>query len=144
MHLDQVPAWLVVNLDRPRASSPRPPPTRLYHTAPQNPPPLFFSHRFGVGLQAMPLEDERVRMLREAGAVLVKHFEGQVAELVRRCGGSARDLVAMVTMYFPGFRDASVYGGRQVFFYKRAQIFVGDLWGSFGGAGLGAFDDIER
>lgn len=32
---------------------------------------------------------------------------------------------------------------RQVFFYKRAQIFVGDVWGAFGGQGLGAFDDIH-
>lgn len=30
----------------------------------------------------------------------------------------------------------------QVFFYKRAQIFVGDLYGAFGGEGLGHFEDI--
>ncbi len=34
--------------------------------------------------------------------------------------------------------------GRQVFLYKRAQIFVADVWGAFGGAGLGAFSDIGR
>ncbi len=34
--------------------------------------------------------------------------------------------------------------GHQVFLYKRAQIFVGDLWGAFKGGGLGAFDDIDR
>ena len=34
--------------------------------------------------------------------------------------------------------------GRQVFLYKRAQIFAGDLWGAFGGVGLGAFDDVDR
>ncbi len=33
--------------------------------------------------------------------------------------------------------------GRQVFFYKRAQIFVGDVWGAFAGQGLGRFDDIH-
>jgi hypothetical protein len=32
---------------------------------------------------------------------------------------------------------------RKVFFYKRAQIFVGDLFGAFGGAGLGSFNDIQ-
>jgi hypothetical protein len=31
-----------------------------------------------------------------------------------------------------------------VFFYKRAQIFVGDLFGAFGGQGLGAFHDIDQ
>lgn len=34
--------------------------------------------------------------------------------------------------------------GRQLFFYKRAQIFVGDLWGAFRGQGLGAFSDIDQ
>ncbi len=31
----------------------------------------------------------------------------------------------------------------QVFFYKRAQIFVGDVYGAFQGKGLGAFRDME-
>lgn len=30
----------------------------------------------------------------------------------------------------------------QVFFYKRAQIFVGDVYGALGGQGLGAFHDM--
>lgn len=31
-----------------------------------------------------------------------------------------------------------------MFLYKRAQIFVADMWGAFGGARLGAFADIGR
>ena len=31
-----------------------------------------------------------------------------------------------------------------MFFYKRAQIFCGDLWGAFRGQGLGAFHDISQ
>jgi hypothetical protein len=31
-----------------------------------------------------------------------------------------------------------------VFFYKRAQIFVGDVYGAFGGKGLGCFHDIDQ
>lgn len=34
--------------------------------------------------------------------------------------------------------------GRHIFLYKRAQIFVADVWGAFGGAGLGAFHDLHR
>lgn len=30
-----------------------------------------------------------------------------------------------------------------MFFYKRAQIFIADVWGGFKGQGLGAFDDID-
>lgn len=47
-------------------------------------------------------------------------------------------------MTFPGFRDHSIYKGRQVFFYKRAQICVADIYGSFGGKGLGEFEDIDH
>lgn len=32
--------------------------------------------------------------------------------------------------------------GHQVCFYKRAQIFVADVWGAFGGQGAGAFSDV--
>lgn len=31
-----------------------------------------------------------------------------------------------------------------MFFYKRAQIFVGDLWGAYRGQGLGEFHDIDK
>lgn len=41
-----------------------------------------------------------------------------------------------------GFRDHTVYKGRQVFLYKRAQIFAADLWGAFKGKGYGEFNDM--
>lgn len=43
---------------------------------------------------------------------------------------------------YVGFRDHSLYKGRQVFLYKRAQIFASDLWGAFKGQGYGEFYDI--
>lgn len=33
-------------------------------------------------------------------------------------------------MEFSGFRDEAIYNGQQIFFYKRAQILVGDLYGA--------------
>jgi hypothetical protein len=32
----------------------------------------------------------------------------------------------------------------QVFFYKRAQIFVADVYGAFAGEGIGSFGDIDQ
>lgn len=55
---------------------------------------------------------------------------------------SAVKLVALITNHFPGFRDHTIYKGRQVFLYKRAQILVADLWGAFKGEGYGEFNDI--
>lgn len=90
----------------------------------------------------LPLEDERVRLLREVGLELEKNFEGKASNLVASCGKSAEKLVTLVTRHFPGFRDHSVYKGHQVFLYKRAQIFVADLWGAFKGKSYGEFNDI--
>lgn len=90
----------------------------------------------------LPLEDERVRLLHEVGRELEKNFEGKASNLVASCGKSAVKLVALVTHHFPGFRDHTIYRGHQVFLYKRAQIFVADLWGAFKGQGFGEFSDI--
>lgn len=37
----------------------------------------------------------------------------------------------MIVTNFSGFRDEAIYDGRQVFFYKRAQILVADLVGVY-------------
>ena len=94
--------------------------------------------------QVIPLVDERARLLREVGAVLLAHFDGQAANLVRAAHQSAVRLVQLVTAWFPGFRDHSVYQGAQAVFYKRAQIFVGDVWGAFEHTGLGLFTDMDQ
>ncbi|XP_021907947.1 UPF0553 protein-like [Carica papaya] len=90
----------------------------------------------------LPLEDERVRLLHEVGQELERSFGGKASNIVESCGKSAAQLVALVTRHFPGFRDHSLYKGRQVFLYKRAQIFSADLWGAFKGQSYGEFYDI--
>nr|GMC67955.1 UPF0553 protein-like [Ipomoea batatas] len=91
----------------------------------------------------LPLEDERVRLLHEVGLELERSFDGKASKLVESCGKSATRLVEIITSHFPGFRDHTVYKGRQTFLYKRAQIFVADLWGAFKGQGYGEFSDIS-
>jgi hypothetical protein len=97
-----------------------------------------------LGGRKLPQMPERVRLLREVGSGLKARYGGHAANMIRQAGGSAEDLVGRITEAFPGFRDHAVYSGCQVFFYKRAQIFVGDVWGAYGGSGLGDFGDINR
>ncbi|KAG9158801.1 hypothetical protein Leryth_013692, partial [Lithospermum erythrorhizon] len=92
--------------------------------------------------RSLPLEDERVRLLHEVGRELERSFDGKASNLVKASGKSAARLVALITSHFPGFRDHTMYKGHQVFLYKRAQIFVADLWGAFKGQDYGEFDDI--
>lgn len=98
-----------------------------------------------LGADVAPL-DERSRLVREVGAGLLdvdNGYHGLAANVVRAANSSAASLAALVAAAFPGFRDGAVYDGRQVFFYKRAQIFAADVWGALGGVGLGAFRDID-
>ena len=92
----------------------------------------------------LPHMEERYRLVREVGQVLCDKFGGSSASMIRQAGGSAAALVDIVTSSFPGFRDSTVHNGEQVFFYKRAQIFVADVWGAFRGEGLGGFNDMEK
>jgi hypothetical protein len=48
------------------------------------------------------------------GNGLLQHFNGQAADLVTAAGQSAVALVQLLTSHFPGFRDHSIYKGRQV------------------------------
>eukprot|EP01041_Mallomonas_annulata_P008727 gene8727-18040_t len=78
-----------------------------------------------------PLLPERVSRLRELGQGLLKDFDGLAANLVASAENSAVRLVELLLRHFPGFRDTSVYEGRLVHFYKRAQILCGDLWAAY-------------
>lgn len=79
----------------------------------------------------------------QVGEVLISKFSGKVSNLVRQANQSAVKLVGLVVESFPGFRDQSIYSGKQVFYYKRAQIFVADVYGAFQGHGFGRFHDID-
>ncbi|MGE3913205.1 MAG: queuosine salvage family protein [Chloroflexota bacterium] len=95
-----------------------------------------------AGEAEIPLLADRVRNLREVGRGLLA-AGGSFAKLVRGAGGSGAALVADVVRRFPSFDDIAAYDGEPVRFFKRAQILVSDLHGMYGGAGLGAFTDMD-
>lgn len=96
------------------------------------------------GRGEIPLFAERLANLHEVGRALAEHHEGQFANLVRRAGGSAVVLALAIVREFSSFNDVTTWRGREVRFYKRAQICVADLAGALGGQGLGRFTDLDR
>jgi hypothetical protein len=92
----------------------------------------------------IPLLEERLRILREIGEVLSEKYEGQACSLVEKAGRRAADLVRRLVEDFPSFRDEASYKGHLVRFYKRAQIFVADLYWSFGGKDWGDLAGMEE
>lgn len=92
----------------------------------------------------MPLLEERIACLREAGRILNEEFDGTFLNCINEANRSAAVLVNLLAEKFPCFRDEASLDGRRVRFYKRAQILVADLWACFEGQGYGQFDDIDK
>ncbi|KAL1686148.1 hypothetical protein GGG16DRAFT_64815 [Schizophyllum commune] len=85
----------------------------------------------------IPLLQERINIMRENGRILCEQFGGSFAGFIdafharHSKPGTALDLVKMVTVTFPSFRDETVFEGRRVCIWKRAQILVAELWAAF-------------
>lgn len=94
----------------------------------------------------VPLAAERARLLREVGYELAQKYNGLAANMILAAKKSVSKLVQLITASFGGFRDHAIHPltGKQLFFYKRAQIFCADIWGAFGGKGIGEFTDIQK
>ncbi|CAH1264713.1 C9orf64 [Branchiostoma lanceolatum] len=91
----------------------------------------------------MPLLQERVNNLQEAGKVLKEKFDGSFVNCIKKCGGSAQKLLSLVVSNFSSYRDEAMYKDKTVAIYKRAQILIADIWSCFEGQGYGSFDDIS-
>ncbi|PLN83930.1 UPF0553 protein c [Aspergillus taichungensis] len=94
--------------------------------------------------EPIPLFQERVACLREAGRVLCKDFEGKFLNCIYNANYSAAALVNLLAESFSCFRDETSFQGRRVRLYKRAQILVADLWACFNGESFGEFHDIDK
>ncbi|KAF2745161.1 hypothetical protein M011DRAFT_448057 [Sporormia fimetaria CBS 119925] len=94
--------------------------------------------------EEMPMFDERVKCMREAGRVIVEEFDSSVAILVEDAKHSAARLVNILADRFSCFRDEGTFERKKVRLLKRAQIFVADVWAAFEGEGYGKFDDIDK
>ncbi|MBI2862011.1 MAG: hypothetical protein HYX89_04245, partial [Chloroflexi bacterium] len=91
----------------------------------------------------VPLLPQRLQILQEVGSRLQQRFDGAFARAIEEARSSAAALVRIVVETFPSFNDVAEYNGKEVRFYKRAQILVADLYGAFEGRGWGGFHDLE-
>ncbi|XP_011134932.1 queuosine salvage protein isoform X2 [Harpegnathos saltator] len=91
----------------------------------------------------IPLVNERLQVLHEAGKVLLSKYQGTFKTCIESCKGSAAKLLNLIVSEFKAYRDEAVYEGQRVSFYKRAQILIGDIWSCFKGCGIGEFHDIN-
>ncbi|KAF9580113.1 hypothetical protein BGW38_003367 [Lunasporangiospora selenospora] len=95
-------------------------------------------------IEQIPLLNDRIRIIREAGKVLVEKFGGSFINCIAQAQGSSLALVNIITSNFSSFRDEAAFCGRKVQINKRAQILVADLWACFQNQGYGEFHDIDE
>jgi hypothetical protein len=96
------------------------------------------------GTPEIPLFAERLANAREVGRVLLAKYDGQFARAVEAAGGNAVALVERIVQDFTSFDDVTSYDGAVVRFYKRAQLCVADIHGTFAGEKWGRLSDLER
>ncbi|KAK3387803.1 hypothetical protein B0H63DRAFT_165305 [Podospora didyma] len=96
--------------------------------------------------EEMPLLEQRLACLREAGTVLYEQYKCHPVNLISAAKGSAASLVNLLARDFRCFRDEHRFEGQRkpIRFLKRAQILVADLWACFEGESYGAFHDISK
>lgn len=93
--------------------------------------------------EEMPMLQERLDCLREAGNVLYEKYACAFSNCVAAANGSATSLVNILVRDFPCLRDERIFEGAAVRLHKRAQILVADIWACFNGQAYGAFEDMS-
>lgn len=91
----------------------------------------------------IPLFEERWRITKEVARLLNQEYAGDFAKLVHSANGDGQKLLETIIKTFPSFEDISEYMGRTIYFYKRAQLLVEDIFQSFAGKGYGALANMD-
>ncbi|GLI33455.1 hypothetical protein DAMNIGENAA_08880 [Desulforhabdus amnigena] len=92
----------------------------------------------------IPLFEERLFNLREAGRILNSTWRGDIIHLLESAKGNALVAVKKIVDSFPSFRDDARYGEIEVYFWKRAQIFISDVNLAFAGRKWGKFIHMDK
>lgn len=96
----------------------------------------------GVDGTTIPLLPARQAALQEVGRGARDACGGSFLACVSEARGSAARLLHSLVEHFPSFRDVTRYKGREVPFYKRAQLLAADLHGALVSASGGLFGDL--
>lgn len=92
----------------------------------------------------IPLFYERWKITKEVASVLLQKFDGEFANVIKEADGDASKLLEIIVNNFPSFKDVRTYNGKEIFFYKRAQLLIEDVYQSFGGEGYGNLSGVEN
>ncbi|MEK6857439.1 MAG: queuosine salvage family protein, partial [Nanoarchaeota archaeon] len=96
------------------------------------------------GNTQIPLFEERLKIIHEVGSVLVNKFQGKFSNIIKKAENDSIKLLNLIVNNFPSFNDFSVFSGKEVYFYKRAQLLVADIYQVFNGKNYGNLKNITE
>lgn len=85
----------------------------------------------------IPLLNERHKIFQETGFKLLEKWDGDFSKLVSTAEKDAIKLLNFILETFPSFEDTETYDNQSVYFLKRAQLLVADIYQLFGKRGYG-------
>lgn len=94
------------------------------------------------GNVTIPMLEERLSCLNEAGRVLKKKFKGRYSNLIKKAVKSAVNLVRLLVNNFPSFNDFVWYNGQKTEFHKRAQLSAKMIHDALIARGKEGFSDL--
>lgn len=103
----------------------------------------IFSHILRANNE-IPLLEERYAMIRAVALVVSQKYQGKAENILKEASGDALRLPNTIIENFITFRDTSFYNGKEIYFYKRAQLLVADIYQLFDGEGFGALKNIDQ
>jgi hypothetical protein len=96
----------------------------------------------------MPMLDEKLQVLRQAGAVLAEKYGGRFHRFVHSCAPRLYDngngLIDRLVTEFPRFNDRSALDGQEIRFYKLAQLGIWMLYATLNRIGRFPVEDIDK
>jgi hypothetical protein len=95
------------------------------------------------GNTEIPLLEERWKILREIGLNMSATFGGKARNLIAEANGDAKKLLELIVQNFPSFSDVSPYKDKHVYFHKRSQLLVADIYQIFDGKGFGELKNVD-
>lgn len=96
------------------------------------------------GNVAIPLFEERLKILRENGRILEEKYNGEFANVIQKADKDTLKLLQVLISDFPSFNDFAIYRGKKVFFHKRAQLLISDIYRTFKKKGYGELKNIDQ
>jgi len=92
----------------------------------------------------IPMFEERLRIFREVGKAVTEKLDGDFSTLIKKANNDAMKLLDLIVSNFPSFEDSSLYKGKQIYFYKRVQLLISDIYQMFNNSGYGNLKNIDQ